>query len=142
MPEKIQKADPRLRRLMIGWLLSGIVVGVVLILSLKSWQVEFELLSRNDPRKAGELIARYLRWFVILNAVLMAGLALWLWRFSRKISASGRFPPPGVSVIRDTVIKTGPAAGKYAIAGYFFALIFLVLGGLMVFMIERIRNFL
>ncbi len=131
-----------MRRWVLGWLLFGIVIGVLLIFSLKSWQVEFDLLSRNDPRKAAELIAKYLRWFAILNAFLMAGLALWLWRFSRKISVAGRFPPPGVPVIRDTVIKTGSAAEKYAIAGYFFALFFLVLGGLMVFMMEKIRNFL
>lgn len=142
MPEKIQKADPRLRRLMFVWLMFGFFIGILIILSFKNWQVELELLFRSDPRKAEELLARFLKWFAILNAFLIMGLAFWIWRFSRKISASGRFPPPGISVIRDTEIKTGAAAAKYAIAGYFLASFFLVLSGLMVFVMEKFRNFL
>ncbi len=102
MPD-IEKADPKARRRAIA-----IVAGAVLI-----GGVTVYLLEKNRPRLAAWFEERVEFWlahpeviafgcFVLMLPVI--GVAIYLWRFGATVVAAKRFPPPGIRVVRDTVI--------------------------------------
>jgi hypothetical protein len=42
----------------------------------------------------------------------LVAFAVYFWRLGRRILLTGRFPPPGMSVVRDTPILTGAASRR------------------------------
>ena len=61
-------------------------------------------------------------------SLLILVIAVYFWRFSNRIKESGRFPPPGVTVLRDTRVLTGKAALAQMRIWKFLAIGFGVIG--------------
>jgi hypothetical protein len=73
-------------------------------------------LRRENPGLAGKKIILLLKWWMGLGSLPILGLAVYQIILGRRILKSGRFPPPGMKVIRDTKIETGAKAKKVAIS--------------------------
>lgn len=118
----IQRADPRARR-RARWLLAlalplvpAAALGSEL---LRAW---LEELARENPADAVAPL-RITIWVVSAATVLpLLGFAAWMWRFSGRIAAARRFPPPGVAMVHDTRVLEGRAAVIYAGLGRALAL--------------------
>jgi hypothetical protein len=111
MPE-IQYADPAARRRVL--LLFAVVLVVMLPLAWAGdrWLDGVLALERTEARAA---LAIGLRRAVAAVALLLIAYAAHVFRHGRRIARTGRFPPPGVSVIRDTVVLEGDAARRRAL---------------------------
>ena len=106
--KEMAKADPAAQRRM------GILVAVVglgggaLIFSIQRW---FPDLLRWAVDGSGRI------WGVAAGLVVMVCgplliLALHFLRMASRVARAGRFPPPGLTVIRDTPVLEGPAAER------------------------------
>lgn len=108
MPD-IQKADLKTRRHAIAIVAAAALIGGVVVY----------LLEKNRPQLAAWFEERVEFWlahpeviafgcFVLMLPVI--GIAIYLWRFGAAVVAAKRFPPPGIAVVRDTVILVGAKA--------------------------------
>ena len=107
---EIQKADPHARRKALWIILIGTIVGAIGIILLKSQLHLFEQWLGNDSHLALERLKLALAVIAILTAVPLLGLAIYIWRLGTRIIKTQRFPPPGMTVVRDTPVLTGNAA--------------------------------
>jgi hypothetical protein len=108
---EVQKADPRAQRLAIVALICGPVVGALLIIVAPGLRPGFEAWVREDPETRLQLLLAGLGFVAIAP---LFGLAAYLRDVSRRIARSGRFPPPGLRLIKDTPVVTGSAAAHRA----------------------------
>ena len=110
MPDEIVPADKKHRRLVLGWAMVVILVGLAGIVLIH------RLLRLPDDPTAQQLEAtaeRAVRLVTViawLSGLSFVGVGLWFVRLGYRISRSGRFPPPGTKVIRDTPVRTGAKA--------------------------------
>lgn len=112
-PPNIQRADPRLRKQALLWILAILVAG---LLALRY------IALRPTP----ETLPLWIGGSVGLSAVVIAAFAVYLWRLGVRIKASLRFPPPGLRVIRDTVIMDGADARRRGILLQVLAVVLLL----------------
>lgn len=108
MSEPIARADPARRRRIL-WVLAGLAaLGAALIKLLSAW-----LASGPAPAEARRLL-----WLVTgLLSLTAVGAALSLVRLAARILRSGRYPPPGAVLLRDTPVRTGARASAVAWLG-------------------------
>ena len=105
---EIAKADPAAQRRM-GVLVAVVgLAGGVLIFSIQRWLPDLLRWAVGGPGRI---------WWVAAGLVLVVCgplliLALYFLRMASRIARAGRFPPPGVKVIRDTPVLEGPAVGR------------------------------
>jgi hypothetical protein len=116
MSQDIVPADKEFRKRFIVFLMLIVIVFVVTILSMKSYLDQMEQLRREDPGLAGKKVVLLLKWWMGLGSLPILGLAVYQIILARRVLKSGRFPPPGMKVIRDTKIQTGAKAKKRAIS--------------------------
>ena len=116
MSQDIVPADKEFRKRFIVFLMLIVIVFVVIILSMKSYLDQMEQLRREDPGLAGKKVVLLLKWWMGLGSLPILGLAVYQIILARRILKSGRFPPPGMKMIRDTKIQTGAKAKKVAIS--------------------------
>lgn len=113
--DDVQKADARSRRVAMATVALTLVVGTVLLALADHFRAAWEawLLGTVEgwirhPGRGGF-------WMFVLSAPLW-GLAWHLGRLAGRIERAGRWPPPGLAVIRDTRIVTGSGAARRALA--------------------------
>ena len=116
MGQDIVRADREFRKRFIVFLVLIVIVFSVTILSVKSYLDQMGELRRENPGLAGKKIVLLLKWWMGLGSLPILGLAVYQIILGRRILKSGRFPPPGMKVIRDTKIETGAKAKKVAIS--------------------------
>ena len=116
MSQDIVRADKEFRKRFVLFLMLIVIVFVVTIVSMKSYLDQMEQLRREDPGLAGKKVVLLLKWWMGLGSLPVLGLAVYQIILARRILKSGRFPPPGMKVIRDTKIQTGAKAKKVAIS--------------------------
>lgn len=107
---EILRADPEARRRALIALAAVAAVAVVTV----AWGLPAaeEFLRRQPPAEAARIVT-----VLALAAFLPAiPLGYFVWRHGQRIVASGRFPPPGTRVIRDTPVVTGREAGSRGVA--------------------------
>jgi hypothetical protein len=115
MDEKIVLADKKFRKQFIVFLILIIVVFVVLIVNLKSYLDQAVQQSRESQDMLFRKTIFLLKWWMGLGALPILGFWVYQIFLARRILKSGQFPPPGMRVIRDTMIQTGTRAKKTAI---------------------------
>jgi hypothetical protein len=97
-------------------------------------------LHREEPERVAHQLAATLRLVAAGLALLVLIMAGWLFRFARKISKSGRFPPPGSRVIYDTPVITGAAARHKAYIGYTLSAILFFAGVVATVLLWRVTD--
>jgi hypothetical protein len=107
---EIQKADPQARRkalvIVVLWTaLGGLVIAGFTHFgdSLRDWILSDPAETPFRARLANCLV-------VALLAVPLVALAIYGWLIGARVLRAQRFPPPGLRVIHDTPVVSGPAA--------------------------------
>jgi len=59
--------------------------------------------------------------------ILLLGIAIFTWKMAERVLVAERFPPPGMSVIRDTIVQEGQQARHRGRLFQTFAIIFVLL---------------
>ena len=108
--KEILKADPAARRRAILLAAVLVVAGAVLAGFLQSFNDRLGVLAESDPQRALERGSDLLLALTAAFMVMTLALAIWLYRLGRNIERSGRFPPAGARVVRDTPVMSGPKA--------------------------------
>lgn len=121
-------ADRRLRHRLLLFLTIFSVLGALLVFGLERHLEEVIAASEENPEQAAREVFRLLRLSSIVGGAGLGVFGLYFARFSLRVLSSGRFPPPGTKVIRDTPVQTGAAARLRAWSGIILAILLLVLG--------------
>lgn len=115
MEEEIVPADKRHRRLALVTAVLITLVGVLLLGILYGYlgQIKRDMAEKDRRTAEGELLrlTAAVNW---IGGLSFVGMGAWFWRLGRRINRSGRFPPPGAKVIRDTRVRTGAKARELA----------------------------
>jgi len=130
MTEKgIQKADKGYRNKYLKRLFLYTGLGIVMIL----WAVPL-LGPFLETLKPGQAIKTVVVVLIVMFLPLIL-MALYLMNLSRRILKSERFPPPGIKVIRDTVVLKGQHARSRGYLIMILSLILILLStGFMIYM--------
>ncbi len=83
--------------------------GAVLSIQFESWLTEVRRMPDEAARK---FLSTIFSWSVGIGtvAIALAGCHVWWW--GRRVRRAQRFPPPGATVLRDTIILSGQAAAS------------------------------
>lgn len=106
----ILEADPAYRRKMVLALIVLAVLGGAALIITKSVLDGIEALAAVDPDAAIQKIKRLIVGIIAVNAVLSSVFGLYFVLLAVRVFRSGQFPPPGMKVIRDTLLRTGKKA--------------------------------
>lgn len=128
MNPEIQPAEPALRTKTLAVLGMVCLLAVAGVLLLDAYFKRLQILAQHDVQLAAEkmrAVAEPLFMGVGAGAIL-AGL--WAGVVAVRVLRSGRFPPPGMRVTRDTPVVTGRNAELRGVAGLVLGLMLIVLG--------------
>jgi hypothetical protein len=105
----IQRADSRSRKFAILALAGILFGGVVLSVQFESWMEDVRSMPVEVAR---ESLTTVFSWSVGIGtvAIALAGSHCWWW--GKRVRRALRFPPPGATVLRDTVILEREAAAS------------------------------
>mgnify|MGYP006301148669 CR=1 FL=1 len=106
----ILEADPAYRRKMVLALILLAVLGGAALILTKSVLDGIEALAAVDPDAAIQKIKGLIVGIIAVNAVLSSVFGLYFVVLAVRVFRSGQFPPPGMKVIRDTLLRTGNKA--------------------------------
>ena len=120
--EQIVKADPKARQLVLAFLLIGLLVGAFLV----AWLLPFfkNYLTALPPVEALETI----RVVLVILFLGVAPAGIYIFWIGGKVAKTKCFPPPGMKVIRDTRIVTGPKAVTRGAVLMIMAVVVILLG--------------
>ncbi len=117
MEAEIIPADKRHRKLV---LCAAALLGLLGLLGLAilcGHLSEIQRLAEKEPAAAEGKMLRLATIMVWVGGLGLVGTGAWLWRLGRRINRAGRFPPPGMKVIKDTRVRTdGPARALASLA--------------------------
>ena len=106
---EIQRADRRLRMLLVLAFVGAVAVGAVGLSVFEGWLDEVRQLAPADARRALRSAFLWVAGGAFATSLLPG---VYLWRFGSRTRSAARFPPPGARVIRDTAILQGDAARR------------------------------
>lgn len=112
MAREMQKANPGARRKALCLVVMATVIGIVLIAILDAHLETFQAWITEDPVLAVERLKIVFLVLSITSSGPLLGFTIYFWRLGARIIRSGRFPPPGQAVVRDTFILEGPPARR------------------------------
>ena len=104
---EIRKADPAAQRQAVCTLVASACAGALLFVAFDRYRVPLGDWVLADPGPRVRFV--FLLMAVLVLAPLVA-LTVWLWSVGRRAIRAREFPPPGLRIIRDTVILTGERA--------------------------------
>jgi hypothetical protein len=103
----VQRADPAARRRAIGIVIAMAILGTAGCIALDTW---LDDLRELEARAARAALLQWLAGATAVTALTTTIVGIYLWRLGRRIVTALHFPPPGMPVIRDTVILQGKPA--------------------------------
>lgn len=122
MKAEIVPADPVFRRRVMGAIMVLGLLGAAAIFALHHALQGVAQAADGDLHAAIEKV-RYLQYvFLTVNACISVPLAAWCARAGWSTWHHARFPPPGMRVLRDTPVRTGPYARLAAAAQWLVAI--------------------
>lgn len=119
MRAEIQKADPVERRKLILVCFTAALAGAVLLYAC----------DMLFSRAAGDTETAIHRVYILVGALYVPALAIIvlckkIWETGRDTIGARRYPPPGMKVIRDTVVVTGAEAKRRGNLLQLFSIVF------------------
>lgn len=142
--EEIVYADKKERRWALVLFVAAAILGAIFFKLTQSYFQGYDSLLQNDPKAATLRLVKFLKLSGVLFAALVFPFSAYTLRIGVRILRSGRFPPPGMKVIRNTKIRKGRKAkirgiGIIAAAAVLFLTSFLVMvsGGRLVAWFEK-----
>jgi len=106
----IRRADPNARRKVVLILFVGACVGAVLIVAFERYRMPLADWVLADPRASAQRARLVLVVLAILLLAPLLAFAAYLWSLGERVVRAEEFPPPGLRVIRDTLVITGERA--------------------------------
>ena len=104
---EIQRADDQSRRWAIVAVIMVLIGGVVLWMVSEEWMAEV----RGLPVEAAKQSLSRVFLLCIGIMIICLGVVSWhCWHVGKRVRQTLRFPPPGATVMRDTVVLSGQAA--------------------------------
>ena len=107
---EIRKADPEARRRAILVVVLGATIGALLIAGFGHFRGSLHEWLVSDPAETAFRARVVIRAAAFLLAAPLVAFAAYLWLLGAKALRAQQFPPPGLRVIRDTPVVSGPAA--------------------------------
>jgi hypothetical protein len=104
-PAVIEKADPRLRAVVMPAITAIVAIGLVLAASADTWRsavIDWVLRDPAQSRSRAVAVSIALAAAVLVPVVAMAA---YLWRFSARVMRDRRFPPRGTRLIVDMIVQ-------------------------------------
>ncbi len=139
-PPEIVPADAKQRKLVL------LAVAAILVVSAAAlWWLDRRLdvvdrLAEDNLAAAAERARALVGTVVLFAGVVIVGLGMWLFRLGVLINRSGRFPPPGMKVIRDTVVRTDSRARFLANAALVASLLTVLAGTVGMWYVFRLAH--
>ncbi len=121
-------ADKRLRMWVI---LAGVVLvaaGFAALGVLQGQLRAIEQQTEENLQAAKQKMIRLTATVAWIGGLGFVGMGAWFWRLGRRIHRAGRFPPPGMKVIKDTPVRAGAKARTLAMVAQVAALLLAVVG--------------
>ena len=109
---QIERADPRTRRRAMTLLAIGAAFGVLLFVLVESRLPALQKWVIEDPNQAEGRLRVVASGLAAVVAVPTLLFAAYFWRLGGRVIRSSRFPPPGMRVVRDTVVRDGASAKR------------------------------
>jgi len=107
---EIQKADLSMRRRFITALIALALSGCLAIFGFEQNQTTLLSWVEHDPTQTASRVKIMLWVICALMEIPLLGAAIFLWKIAERILVAERFPPPGMPVIRDTIVLEGQQA--------------------------------
>jgi len=130
MTDEIVPADPKLRSRLLWWSGSAVVAGLLFLAMLYLYLREIARVAEVNPAAATESAVRMVTGLGWVCGACLVGMALWFGRLAEQVSRTGRYPPPGRKVLRDTPVRTGRKAASVAAMAGAAAIVCLLAGTL------------
>lgn len=105
----MQRADGRLRKLVLLLLPLAIVAAGAVLAAFQLW---LDQAQKRPPDAAMQTLLTAFAWTIAATSIVVAAIALYLWRMGARIRRTARHPLPGHRVPRDTRIRQGAAAQR------------------------------
>ncbi|MFP5212784.1 MAG: hypothetical protein ACLGPL_05340 [Acidobacteriota bacterium] len=125
MNDRIVHADKKLRKTVILALIALMIVG-----GLCHWYVaedlrELQTLSKVDPEGAIAGFKKLLTVIAAVNGLISVVFTVYFFFVGHRTWQSGIYPPEGLRVIKDTVVRTGAQAKLMALVHFTVAAVIL-----------------
>ncbi|MBU0992934.1 MAG: hypothetical protein KJ737_10615 [Proteobacteria bacterium] len=115
MKRDIIKADPLFRKNMLFFLALLLLAGLIFFYFSSNYFQKIMAISETDTFLAVDLMKQFIWYASLTNGLVTLIFFGIINSITIRILSSGQFPPPGMKVIRDTVVVTGKSAVVRAI---------------------------
>lgn len=124
---EIQKADLPTRRRLITVLIVLALGGFLVIFAFEQNKTALFNWVLTGPTQTA-LRVKIMLWLIcaVLEIPLL-GIAIFTWKMADRILIAERFPPPGMPVIRETIVQVGQRARRRGRLLQAFAVVFVLL---------------
>ena len=124
---EIQKADLPTRRRLITLLIVLALGGFLVIFAFEQNKKALFNWVLADPTQTASRVKIMLWLICAFMEIPLLGAALFTWKMAERILVAERFPPPGMPVIRDTIVQEGQRARHRGRLCRVFAIVFVLL---------------
>ena len=104
---EIIPVDKQFRRKMILFVVLFAITILMASFLIMSYVERIKVLSGQDPMLAVQKFVELVKMVLITNATILTLFALYVFFVILKSLKSGKFPPPGTKVIRETKVQKG-----------------------------------
>jgi len=137
---EILPADPKARRMAIALALGVGVLGAAAVWAVRHYQRQILELAEVDRAAAVAKAIQLTDLFAWVVGLSLMGIGLWAAWLGRRIHKAQQFPPPGMRVIRDTPVRTGPTARRIGLMGMGLGLAIGLMGPVAIWLLRSLAR--